>query len=270
MEKIDKPLVTIITVSYNAVTLIEKTMLSIINQSYSNIEYIVIDGGSTDGTVDIIRNYNARINYWISETDFGIYDAMNKGIDLATGNWINFMNCGDYFYNDNVIENFIDISLNNTFDIFYGDSIFKFKWGNVLWKPHPLNQITKVNPLTQQSCFFDTCLMKEKHFDLKYPIAADYNFIYISYFEGKAFFYEPMLISVYIADIGVSVEGGSSVHKEFAKIAGKEKSFIYESQYVLHTLRILFHRLLKRIFPSIFLSFYRKIKFKKRMFPPNI
>ena len=270
MKKTNTPLVTIVTVSYNAVALIEKTMLSIINQSYSNIEYIVIDGDSTDGTVDIIKKYDARINHWISEKDSGIYDAMNKGIDLATGKWINFMNCGDYFYNNNVIDNFIAISLNNTFDIFYGDSIFKFKWGNVLWKPHPLNQITKVNPLTQQACFFDTHLMKEKHYDLEYKIAADYNFYYISYFEGKVFFYEPIPICFYIADIGFSAENGKACHKEFAKIAGKEKSLIFEYKYVLYRLRISFHQLLKRVFPSSFLSFYRNIKFKNRMLPPNL
>ena len=87
--------VSVVTVCLNAVNEIERTMLSVLDQTYTNIEYIVIDGGSTDGTVDIIRKYQDRIAHFISEPDKGLYDAMNKGIDLATGEWINFMNAGD-------------------------------------------------------------------------------------------------------------------------------------------------------------------------------
>ena len=88
-------LISVVTVSYNAVATIEQTLLSVINQTYPNIEYIIIDGGSTDGTVDIIKKYADEIVYWISEPDKGIYDAMNKGIKKANGEWINFINAGD-------------------------------------------------------------------------------------------------------------------------------------------------------------------------------
>jgi glycosyltransferase involved in cell wall biosynthesis len=76
----------------------------VISQTYPNVEYIIIDGGSTDGTLDIIKKYEDYIDYWVSEADKGIYDAMNKGVDLATGQWINFMNTGDRFYDENSIE----------------------------------------------------------------------------------------------------------------------------------------------------------------------
>ena len=82
--------VTIVTITYNAEAVLEETILSIINQSYDNIEYIIIDGGSTDGTVDIIKKYSDKISYWISEPDDGIYFAMNKAIEQASGQWINF------------------------------------------------------------------------------------------------------------------------------------------------------------------------------------
>ena len=81
----NNPLISVVTVSYNAVLTIEQTILSVINQTYPHIEYIIIDGGSTDGTVDIIKKYANRIAYWVSEPDKGIYDAMNKGIRTAKG-----------------------------------------------------------------------------------------------------------------------------------------------------------------------------------------
>ncbi len=86
MENI--PLITIITVSYNAIKTIEDTILSVLSQTYPNIEYIIIDGGSTDGTLDIIKKYQDRISYWVSEADKGIYDAMNKGWHIAKKNHI--------------------------------------------------------------------------------------------------------------------------------------------------------------------------------------
>ena len=96
--------VTVVTVTFNAEDCIEDTILSVINQSYKNIEYIVVDGLSTDGTLDVVRRYADRIDTWMSEKDLGIYDAMNKAIDIASGDWIVFMNAGDSFYNNDVIK----------------------------------------------------------------------------------------------------------------------------------------------------------------------
>lgn len=91
------PLVSIVTVSYNAVSTIEQTILSVINQSYPNIEYIVIDGGSTDGTVDIIKKYSDRIAYWVSEPDKGMYDALRKGFSRITGSFCCYINSDDFY-----------------------------------------------------------------------------------------------------------------------------------------------------------------------------
>jgi glycosyltransferase involved in cell wall biosynthesis len=92
-----KPLISIITVVYNGETYLEKTIQSVINQSYDNVEYIIIDGGSTDGTVEIIKKYENQIDYWVSEPDKGIYDAMNKGLMLSQGNIIGIINADDYY-----------------------------------------------------------------------------------------------------------------------------------------------------------------------------
>jgi glycosyltransferase involved in cell wall biosynthesis len=89
------PLISVITVVYNNVDVIEATIISIVEQPFENFEYIIIDGGSTDGTVDIIRKHQEKITYWISEADKGIYDAMNNGIKMANGKYIVFVNSGD-------------------------------------------------------------------------------------------------------------------------------------------------------------------------------
>ena len=99
-----QPKISVVTVCYNAVNDIEKTILSVINQTYPNIEYLIIDGGSTDGTMDIVNKYKDKIDVIVSEPDKGIYDAMNKGIDRATGDWINFMNAGDCFFEKETVN----------------------------------------------------------------------------------------------------------------------------------------------------------------------
>lgn len=170
--------ISIITIVYNAISTIEKTILSVINQTYTNIEYIIIDGGSTDGTIDIIKKYDNKIAYWISEPDRGIYDAMNKGIKKATGEWINFMNAGDTFYATTTIENLIIFFKNNTGGIIYGNR--EVVDDNGIYK----NQISNLSTIKysmgifHQSSFIYTSLHKENLFDISYKIAADYDFFY--------------------------------------------------------------------------------------------
>jgi len=116
------PLVTIITVVYNGIDFLEDTIKSVIAQKYENIEYIIIDGGSTDGTLDIIKKYEEHISLWISEPDKGIYDAMNKGIRLANGEWINFLNAGDSYVNADVLSKIFSSNLDK-YTLIYGDII---------------------------------------------------------------------------------------------------------------------------------------------------
>jgi glycosyltransferase involved in cell wall biosynthesis len=115
-----KPTLSVITVVYNNVHDIELTMLSVLNQTYPNIEYIVIDGASTDGTFDVIKKYESRISKLISEKDKGIYDAMNKGLALATGDYVLFMNSGDEVYAPDTVTTIFATSPDA--DIYYGET----------------------------------------------------------------------------------------------------------------------------------------------------
>ncbi len=114
------PKISVITVVYNGGDLIEKTIKSVVDQSYTNIEYLIIDGKSKDKTIEIVKKYKTKITKWISESDKGLYDAMNKGLELATGDFVLFINAGDYFYNEKVVENIFN-NYDSKTDVLYGE-----------------------------------------------------------------------------------------------------------------------------------------------------
>ncbi|MDP3466179.1 MAG: glycosyltransferase, partial [Sulfuricurvum sp.] len=134
-----KPLISIITVVYNGEKYLEETILSILNQTYDNVEYIIIDGKSTDTTLEIVKKYEDKIDYWISESDTGIYDAMNKGISLSSNDthlW--FINAGDRIYSNDVIE---QIYKSGKYDVYYGETALvnnQYQIVNTLTVPHTL------------------------------------------------------------------------------------------------------------------------------------
>lgn len=115
-----QPKISVITVVYNGATLIERTIQSVLLQTYSNIEYLIIDGASTDGTLEKIQPYKSNINYFVSEPDSGIYDAMNKGLKAATGEYVWYMNAGDTIYNKDTLSSVFKNATDA--DIYYGDT----------------------------------------------------------------------------------------------------------------------------------------------------
>ena len=187
-------LVTIVTVTYNAEDLLEETLLSVINQTYDNIEYIVIDGASSDKTLDIIKQYEDKIDYWVSEPDEGIYYAMNKAIEKANGKWINFMNAGDTFSDDQTVEYVMNHASDKS-ELLYGDFLIKETgnirkaWDPSLWDYHM--------PFCHQTLFAKTDLMKKDPFDTHYRLAADHHFILKMYKNRKRFEYIEKTIAVF-------------------------------------------------------------------------
>lgn len=194
-------MISIITVSYNASSCIEKTIQSVINQSYENIEYIIVDGGSTDGTLDIVNKYKDKIDIFVSERDNGLYDAMNKAIDFAHGEWLNFMNAGDVFYSDQVLEDIASSGLMEKADFIYSDFIAD----NGKAK-RQIHQSFSEGKVLHQSLVYKKCLHERysKYYVTHPYIVSDYLFFAQVKEERTAKFSYPISIN---DTSGISMQG---------------------------------------------------------------
>jgi glycosyltransferase involved in cell wall biosynthesis len=164
---------SVITINYNNQEGLRKTIESVVKQTYNDIEYIIIDGGSTDGSVDVIKEFEDKINYWVSESDNGCYHAMNKGTELASGDYVIFMNSGDCFYSDNVIAEFA--RLNPTEDVLCGDMYLSL--GCVNTPPEELTfRYFYEGNLPHQACFIKTSLQKLHPYNENLKIVSDWEF----------------------------------------------------------------------------------------------
>ncbi len=195
--KQNKPIVTVVTVTFNAEEYLEKTILSVIEQDYKNIEYIIVDGGSTDKTIEIIKKYEEKISFWISEPDEGIYDAMNKGVKYANGEFVNFMNAGDVFFDNTVCSRIFSNEI--TADLIYGDTIFYDNYGNEdLVKAKSLDKLWEAMIFNHNSLFAKKDLLVEFPFDLNNKIVADSKFVIDCYSNAKIFFNANITINKYL------------------------------------------------------------------------
>ena len=162
--------ISIITVSYNAASTIEATILSVIKQTYPLIEYIIIDGKSTDRTLDIIKKYNKNISFWISEKDGGIYDAMNKGLKIATGDYLLFLGADDRLFSEQTIESII--SKLQEEEVYYGDC-YMTTIRKVYWAKFNRYKLA-IGNICHQSIFYPKKIYKNYIYDTSFKIYADY------------------------------------------------------------------------------------------------
>ena len=226
----NKPLITIITVVYNGEDTIENTIKSVVNQTYSNIEYIIVDGGSTDRTLDIIHQYSAHIKHVISEPDHGIYDAMNKGITIATGEWINFLNSGDSFSSPEILDKIFSNKSYNGTDIIYGNASSMDAHGNIYYNraDQNINHLNSRPIYRHGASFVRTAVHKVNLFDLKqqktYLYALDYLLIYKLYCEGKQFTYVDEDIQTYLTE-GTSNQPITSIRLNYLITHNNRLSF---------------------------------------------
>ena len=212
----EKPLVSVVTVTFNAIDTIEETILSVINQDYPNIEYIIVDGGSTDGTLDIIKKYESHLSKWISEKDKGLYDAMNKGLRLATGTWISFKNSGDYFAEKDSLSKLFSEEIPESVSFIHADCYRITEWGWKIEKPKDLNLYKQVMPIIHPATFVRTSYHKRHPFNTKYRVCADYDLVFNAINEGAEFIYKPYPIVIF------PTGGYSTLHWEDSYWGGLE------------------------------------------------
>lgn len=191
-----KPLISVITVVRNAAADLLKTISSVTSLDYPYVEFIIVDGGSTDGTVEVIRCHTEKIHYWISEPDRGIYDAMNKGLAKATGEWVNFMNAGDIFYDSRVLSSIFNQELNDA-QVLYGDSIAQYPAFKAWRKAMPQEELRKGMICCHQAMFFRTTLIKGKAYQPDLYFSADYELVLRMFHSGFKFRYIPETIAVF-------------------------------------------------------------------------
>ncbi len=172
-----KPKITVITVVFNAVNTIESTIESVLSQTYDSVEYIVIDGGSTDGTLDILKKYDSKIDYWVSESDEGIYDAMNKGISLAKGEWVALLNSDDEYIDRDSLSKIAIQPI--------GCSVVASNVIMLTSEGEKMFLIDQAKPLYRNIPFMHTGIFIRRSvyqklgvYDTKYSIASDIEFVY--------------------------------------------------------------------------------------------
>ncbi len=211
---------TIVTVTFNASHCIERTIQSVINQTYKNKEYFIIDGGSRDDTMSIVERYRSDISCCISEPDKGIYDAMNKGIKMATGDYLIFMNADDVFADSEVLQK-VSVQINDDADVVYGNWRTITEYGVFANKPGQLSALNKKFVLCHQATFVKVSLLKQVPFDLQYKYAGDYDMLSSYYLSGKRFQYVDVEIAEILINSGATYNNFEKSVKEHYKILAK-------------------------------------------------
>ncbi len=244
----DKPLISIITVVFNGEKYLEETILSVINQSYDNIEYIIIDGGSTDGTIEIIKKYEDKINYWVSEKDKGIYDAMNKGILLTNqDSYLMWINAGDGLIN---LNKFIEV-YNKSIDAYFFSVIQQDT--QRVWLIKDLNQLNEKN-LVFAGIHHQGFIVKK--ISIKYLYSLDVgelaDLLFMGYFinnkQKSILFKKNIYIANYILG-GISDYGGIKRIKSYLFISKiMDLSFFKVLMFNLFSLTKILLKPLKKVF----------------------
>lgn len=256
------PLISVITVVLNGESYLEKTIQSIINQKYPNIEYIIIDGGSNDKSIDIIKKYDDCIDYWVSESDKGLYDAMNKGLSVSRGKYVIFINSGDMIYNENIFTDIVKV-INEIkdidFDFIYGDTIEMNDKGDLLYKKKRSHKTIWYGMFTHhQSMIYSMNIIREKSifYDTNLKIAGDYKFTAEFLKNSKNILSLDFPISIFMQN-GISAKLSKLGAMEYKTVRSK----ILDVPNILNNMILLFQIFmlnLRENFPDL----YKKIRYR--------
>jgi len=235
------PEVTVITVTYNAQACLEATIKSVISQKNVSLEYLIIDGNSTDETLKIVHRYKKNISLLVSEPDLGIYDAMNKGIRHANGQWLSFMNAGDTFFNDTSLANLLSLARNAPdAAIVYGGSHVLYPNGQSVYRPAgAASSLWKGAQFSHQAALIRRQFHAKNPYDLSLKIAADFAFFYRAQDQGAQFLRSNQAVVWYAAG-GISDLNRLQAISELLTITrGSIRSFVYlKLRYLVEAVKI--------------------------------
>lgn len=230
--------VSIVTISFNDCNGLNKTIESVISQDFDDYEYIVIDGGSKDNTLEVIKHYEYRIDYWVSEPDKGIYNAMNKGLRVCTGEWVIFLNSGDVFASNNVLSS-IDFDIKDTnVAALYGPYKCYTRYNEIVQKnaEHPFYTSKKQlrgMGFSHQSVFARRDVAQKLGFDESFKLCADYNMMMQIYKKGYKFQRVDTVIALCDGRGGASYNNRKIQDYERARVCGCEKKMSFLMRYHL-------------------------------------
>lgn len=230
---------SIITINLNNASGLQKTIGSVVSQTFTDFEYIVIDGGSTDGSVDVIREYSDKITFWVSERDKGIYNAMNKGIEKANGEYCLFLNSGDWLVDDNVVYDFIDAAFKEAFVA--GNMIF-FNNGNLILMESVQKKDLGLNLFYNKSLPHPATFIKRELFTTfglfneDYKIVSDWEFFLKQLILNKSSYNHFDRNIAYFDGSGISClqENEKVIKEEKEKVFSINFPLIYKSFKELH------------------------------------
>lgn len=196
-----RPILSIITVCYQAREELRTTMENVLTQTWKDLEYIAVDGASSDGTQKLLEQYESRFLgsgipfLYCSEPDKGIYDAMNKGTRMARGEWLLFLNAGDLLADPDVLKHIFEKP--REAQILYGDTLGIYQGSQKKYPALPLDHLTYEMAFCHQSALIRRTLLKEHPYNITYRVCADHEFFLSMYLNGRTFSYCPLTISVY-------------------------------------------------------------------------
>lgn len=257
----DQPLISIITINYNDGDKLEDTIKSVINQDYELVEYIIVDGSSTDQSLNIMNQYASKIAIAISEPDNGLYDAMNKGIKRASGEWILFMNSGDCFYSLSVLSDIFLVSREQQ-NVIYGDCEVRYDGFSVIkLAKHDQKQLWKGMMFSHQSMLTRKKILDKNQFQYDlFPSASDFELIY-QLSRNEVFYYSDSIISSVDAGGVSDTNRLQSISERYKIITHSSKKTFYMSAYYGYLLLdSVLRYVVKKLVPKILISFVIKKK----------
>lgn len=269
-----QPLFSVITICRNAAVDLRTTANSVLAQECRDLEYIIVDGASTDSTHQVIVNLQSEFQAAgltlrvISEPDSGIYDAMNKGTRLASGQWLWYMNAGDTFLQSSTLRSVADVLADSaeaaSADVLYGSVELGRAYGNVISHPLPLDRFWRRMAFCHQACCVRRERALEHPYSMDYRIASDYEYFFSAYTTGQRFYQLPDVVAHFECENGLSTKNRLLVVREYGRINGRDRRLKWKISYIGKALEKGFNRVWRSLLPQSMVDDIRERNHRRR------